>query len=74
MIPNRVGQRWRSLAVRKLSAFLRGIIWIVQRYKAFYKFIMPSEDNKILELNQYQKSDEAPFNINKDIECAIEYW
>ena len=46
----------------------------MQRYKAFYKFIMPSEENKILELNQYQKSDEAPFNINKDIECVIEYW
>ena len=45
----------------------------MQRYKDFYKFIKPSEDNKILELNQYQKSDEAPFNINKDIECVIEY-
>ena len=32
---------------------------------------MPSEDTKILELNQYQKSDQAPFIIYADLECII---
>ena len=33
---------------------------------------MPSEDIKILEFNQYQKSDKAPFIIYADLECIIE--
>ena len=33
---------------------------------------MPSEDTKILELNQYRKSDKAPFVIYADLECMIE--
>ena len=33
---------------------------------------MPSEDTKILEFNQYQKSDKAPFIIYADLECEIE--
>ena len=33
---------------------------------------MPSEDTKILEFNQYQKSDKAPFVIYPDLECIIE--
>ena len=33
---------------------------------------MPSEDTKILEFNQYQKSDKAPFTIYADLECIIE--
>ena len=33
---------------------------------------MPSEDNKILEFNQYQKSDKAPFVFYTDLECLIE--
>ena len=33
---------------------------------------MPSEDNKILELNQYQKSDKALFIIYADLECLME--
>ena len=33
---------------------------------------MPSEDTKILELNQYQKSDKAPFIIHVDLERIIE--
>ena len=33
---------------------------------------MPSEDTKILELNQYQKSDKATFIIYADLECLIE--
>ena len=33
---------------------------------------MPSEDTKILEFNQYQKSDKTPFIICSDLECIIE--
>ena len=32
---------------------------------------MPSEDTKTLELNQYKKSDERPWNIYADLECLI---
>ena len=32
---------------------------------------MPSEDTKILDFNQYQKSDKAPFIIYADLECII---
>ena len=33
---------------------------------------MTSEDTKILEFNQYQKSAKAPFPIYADLECIIE--
>ena len=33
---------------------------------------MPSEDTKILEFNQCQESDKAPFIIYADLECIIE--
>ena len=33
---------------------------------------MSSKDTKILEFNQYQKSDKAPFIIYADLECIIE--
>ena len=33
---------------------------------------MPPEDTKILEFNQYQKFDKAPFIIYVDLECIIE--
>ena len=33
---------------------------------------MPFEDIKILEFNQYQKSDKAPFVTYADLECLIE--
>ena len=33
---------------------------------------MSFEDTKILEFNQYQKSDKAPFIIYADLECVIE--
>ena len=33
---------------------------------------MSSEKTRILELNQYQKSDKAQFNIYVDLECLIE--
>ena len=33
---------------------------------------MPSKDIKILEFNQYQKSDKLSFTIHADLECTIE--
>ena len=33
---------------------------------------MSSENTKILGLNQYQSSDNAPFIIYADLECIIE--
>ena len=33
---------------------------------------MPSVDTKLLEFDQYQKSDKAPFIIDADLECIIE--
>ena len=44
----------------------------VCKNKDFCNVILPSEDTKILELNQYQKSDKAPFLIYADLEYIIE--
>ena len=33
---------------------------------------MPSENTKILEFNQNQKSDKVPFIVFTDLECIIE--
>ena len=33
---------------------------------------MASEDTKLLEFNQYQKSCKASFGIYEDLECLIE--
>ena len=79
-------EKWHYLAVKKLSALLKGIIskyhgdfyWLnyfdsfaaeknleshkkVCENKDFYNVIMPSKGTKILQFNQYQKSDKAPF-------------
>ena len=92
MSPN--GEEWHYLAVKILSALLRGVTSKHRRdfyclnclhsfttgnkhkthkkvcgNKYFCNVIMPSEDNKILEFNQYQKSDKAPFIIYADLEC-----
>ena len=40
--------------------------------KDFCNPVMHSEDTKILEFNQHQKSDKAPFIIYADAECLIE--
>ena len=40
--------------------------------KEFCNIVMPSEDTKILEFNQNQKSDKAPFIIYTDLESLIE--
>ena len=34
--------------------------------------MIPFEKTKILEFNQYQKSDKGPFIIYADLECLIE--
>ena len=44
----------------------------VCEYKDFCNVIIPFEDTKILEFNQYQKSDKALFIIYADLECIIE--
>ena len=87
-------KQWHYIAVKKLSALLRGITSKhhgdfyclncfhffatenklqshkrVCENKDFCNIIMPSDDTKILELNQYQKSDKAPFIIYADLEC-----
>ena len=40
--------------------------------KIICNIIMPSEDTKILELNQYKKSDKVPFIIYSVLQCLIE--
>ena len=94
MISN--GGKWHYLAVKNLSALLRGItsknmvtgclncfhscttknnLNRIKKYvknKDFCNVIMPSEDTKISEFNQYQKSDKAPFIIYAHLQCVIE--
>ena len=41
-------------------------------YKDFCNLVMPSKNTKILEFNQYQKSDKVPFIIYADLECLLE--
>ena len=66
MIPN--GKGWHYITVKELPVLLRGItskhpvdLWKVCQNKDFCNVGMPSEDNKILEFNKYQKFDKAPF-------------
>ena len=40
--------------------------------KGFCNVIMSPQDTKIVEFNQYQISDKAPFIIYADLECRIE--
>ena len=42
------------------------------RIKEYLKINMSSGDTSILEFNQYQKSDKAPFIIYADLEYLIE--
>ena len=38
----------------------------------FCNVVIPSEDTKILEFNQYQKSDKPRFITDADLECLIQ--
>ena len=38
----------------------------------FFNIVVPSNDTKILEFSQYQKSDKAPFIVAADLECSLE--
>ena len=42
---------------------------VFEENKCFCNLIIPSEDTKILEFNQYWKSDKAPFIIYSALEC-----
>ena len=95
MIPN--GEKWFYLAVKKVSALLRGITLQhfghfyclsclhfskpknklelhkkVRENKDFCNVHMPSQDTKVLEFNQYQTIDKAPFIICSNLEFLIE--
>ena len=78
MISN--GEGWHYLAVKKLYALLREITLKHDGYfhclnclenKDFCDVVMPSEDTKILEFTQYQKSDKTPFIIHADLKSLI---
>ena len=45
---------------------------LIKKYVRTKIVVVPSEDTKTLEFNQYQKSDIAPFIIYADLECLIE--
>ena len=64
-------QNITQVVKNKLFFYLNRIKRYVKK-KDFCNVIMPSEETKILELNQYQKSDKAPFIIYADLECIIE--
>ena len=42
--------------------------------KDICKVIMPSEDTKMLDFNQYQISNKAPFIIYTNLECNRKDW
>ena len=44
---------------------------IARENKGFCNVNMPSDDTELLEFNQYQKSDKAPFIIYADLVCII---
>ena len=51
----------------RLDSYIR-----VYENNDFCNIIMPFEHIKILEFNQYKKSDKAAFVIYADLECLIE--
>ena len=57
-----------SFATENKREFLKNVC----ENRDFCNIVMPSEDTKILEFNQYQKSDKVPFIIYADLECLIE--
>ena len=69
---------WRFLLSELLSLFRNNNNKKLQlnkrvcKNKDFCKIIMPSDSTKILEFNQYQKSDKGPFIIYADLNYIIE--
>ena len=57
-----------SFATENKREFLKNVC----ENKDFCNIVMPSEDTKILEFNQYQNFDKAPFIIYADLECLIQ--
>ena len=47
-------------------------MWRCEDVNNFCNVTLPSEHTKILEFNQYQKSNKAPFTIYADLECITE--
>ena len=62
---------WIALIPLKQKTNLNDIKILFEN-KDFCNVIMVSEHTKILEFNQYQKSDKAQFIIHADLECIIE--
>ena len=44
----------------------------IKEYAKIKIFVIPSEDTKILEFSQYQKTDQARFVTDADLDCIIE--
>ena len=62
---------WIALIPLKQKTNLNDIKILFEN-KDFCNVIMVSEHTKILEFNQYQKSDKAQFIIPANLECIIE--
>ena len=62
---------WIALIPLKQKTNLNDIKILFEN-KDFCNVIMVSEHTKILEFNQYQKSDKAQFIIHANLECIIE--
>ena len=62
---------WIALIPLKQKTNLNDIKILLEN-KDFCNVIMVSEHTKILEFNQYQKSDKAQFIIHANLECIIE--
>ena len=58
---------FRSRKKKKLQSHKR-----VCENEDFCDLFMPSEDKKIFEFSQHQRSDEVPFIICADLECITE--
>ena len=56
-----------SFAIEKKVSLIK-----ICKNKDFCNIAVVSEDTKMLEFNQFKKSDKAPFIIYADLECLIE--
>ena len=69
-------QQWFLLSELESSFFCNGKpTWTsskVFQNKDFCNVVIPSEDDKILQFNQHQISNKAPFIIDSVLECLTE--